>query len=193
MKDLFLQRLAVPCDEAGEVVAFEVLPEPFDGVGIRTVGRQIDRLDVVPVKPGGLVPAGVVEDGKEPPPFPGRGFAGHRIKKDLEDFGVAVGDDEADQLAAAGVDRANDAAAKVTAVVALDGAGAAFHPFLAGARVALEAGFVAGKHFACRVGEEVGELGGEVFAPDLPRFPVEGARACGGGSCGRSGARGGSG
>lgn len=37
-------------DEACEVVAFEVLPEAFDGIEVRTVGRKVNRFDMVPVE-----------------------------------------------------------------------------------------------------------------------------------------------
>ena len=36
-------------EEAREVVALEMLPEPFDGIEVRAVGGQELRLDVVPL------------------------------------------------------------------------------------------------------------------------------------------------
>ena len=62
MEDLFPKRFPVVRDEAREVMVFEILPQPFDGVEVRAVGRKVDRLDVMPVQPLGLVPAGVVEN-----------------------------------------------------------------------------------------------------------------------------------
>lgn len=43
-------------DEAGQIVAFEVLPKPFDGIEIRAVGRQVERCDVVSVERLHLMP-----------------------------------------------------------------------------------------------------------------------------------------
>ncbi len=57
-------------------------------------------------------------------------------------------------------------------MVALDGAGAAFHPFLARPGVAFEARFVAEEDFAGRIGEEIDQFFGEVLALGLPGFPV---------------------
>lgn len=37
-------------DEASEVVALQMLPETFDGIEVRTVGRKINRFDMVPVE-----------------------------------------------------------------------------------------------------------------------------------------------
>jgi len=44
-------------DEAREVLAFEMLPEAFDRIEIRAVGRKVERRDVVPVESGDLVPS----------------------------------------------------------------------------------------------------------------------------------------
>ena len=57
-------------------------------------------------------------------------------------------------------------------MVALDGAAAAFHPFLAGPGIALEARFVAKEDFAGRIGEEIDKFVGEVLALILPCLPV---------------------
>lgn len=48
------------------MVAFEMLPEPFDGVEVRAVGREVDFLDVMPVQPFGLAPTCVVENEQDP-------------------------------------------------------------------------------------------------------------------------------
>ena len=58
------------------------------------------------------------------------------------------------------------------AMVTLDGAGAAFHPFLAGPGIALEARLVAEEDFAGGIGEKIHQPGGEFFALVLPGFPV---------------------
>jgi hypothetical protein len=57
-------------------------------------------------------------------------------------------------------------------MVAMDGAGAASHPFLAVPGTALEARFVAEENFVGRIGEEIHQFVGEVLAPDHPCFPV---------------------
>lgn len=100
MEDLLPKCFPVLRDEAREVVAFEMLPEPFDGVEVRAVWREVDRLDVMPVQPLGLVPAGVVENQQHPSAFFPGSFRGHGVEERLEDFRVAVRDDEADELAA---------------------------------------------------------------------------------------------
>lgn len=57
-------------------------------------------------------------------------------------------------------------------MVALNGTGATFHPFLTGPGIALEARLVAKKDFAARIGEKIHQFVGEVLALDLPSFPV---------------------
>lgn len=56
--------------------------------------------------------------------------------------------------------------------VALDGADAAFHQFQAGPGIAFEARFVSEENYAARIGEEIRQFVGEVFALDLPCLPV---------------------
>lgn len=60
----------------------------------------------------------------------------------------------------------------MSSMVALDGSGAAFHPFLTRPGISLKARFVAKENFAGRVGKEINQFCGEVFALDLPRFTV---------------------
>ena len=95
---LVLKDLRFVGDEAGQIVALEVLPEAFDRIEIRAVGRKIERLYVVPVEPLGLVPTGIVQDEADgfAPSWPH--FLCHGIEKDLEDLCVAVWNDQADQL-----------------------------------------------------------------------------------------------
>lgn len=172
MEDLFPKCFPVLGDEAREVMAFEMLPEPFYGVEVRAVRREVDRLDVMPVQPLGLVPAGVVENEQNPFAFLPGGFLGHGVEERLEDFRIAVRNDEADELAACGVHRADDVPAQMSAMVALDGTGAAFHPFLAGPGIALEARFIAEEDFAGRIGKKIQQFVGEALALALPGFPV---------------------
>lgn len=169
---LFLKRMAFLRDEACEVVTLEVLPEPFDGVEVRTVGREVNRLDVMPVQPFCLMPACVVEDEQEALAFPLRDFGGHGVEEGLEDFRVAVRDDEADKLPVGRVHGSDDVPAQVAAVVALHRARAAFHPLLPGPGIAFEAGLVAEKHFAGWVVDEIEQFVGEVLAPDFPCLAV---------------------
>ena len=49
MADLVAQDLRFVGDEAGEVVAFEMLPEALDRIEVRAVRRQVERLDMMPV------------------------------------------------------------------------------------------------------------------------------------------------
>jgi len=172
LEDLFTKRFPVLRDEAREVLAFEMLPQPFYGVEVRAVGREVDWLDVMPVEPLGLVPAGVVENEQDPFAFFPGSLGGHGVEECLEDFRVTVRDDEADELAACGVHRADDVPAQMSAVVALDGTGAAPHPFVTWPGIALEARFIAEEDFAGSVGEKIQEFVGEVLALVLPGFPV---------------------
>lgn len=149
-----------------------MLPEPFDGVEVRAVGGQELRLDVVPVERFRFVPARVVEDQHDALAPLCRNLVCHGVEEGLEDLRVVVRDDEADELAAAGVDRADDVLPDVAAVVGLGRARAALHPALAGARIALEAGLVAEEGFNAGVFEEADELGGEVLALRDPQIPV---------------------
>ena len=63
------QRFPVIGQKSCHGISFHVLPESFDGIEIRAVGGQIDRLDVVPVQRGALVPARVVENQMDLPAF----------------------------------------------------------------------------------------------------------------------------
>lgn len=172
MEDLFFKCFPILGDEACEVMAFEMLPEPFDGVEVRAVRREVDRLDMMPFQSLGLVPAGVVENEQNPFTFLPRSFLCHGVEEGLENFRIAVRNDEADELAAGGVHRADDVPAQMSAMVALDGAGAAFHPFLAGPGIALKARFIAEEDFAGRIGEKIQQFVGEVLALPIPDFPV---------------------
>jgi hypothetical protein len=93
---------------SGEVMPFQALPESLDRIEVGTVGWQTYRLDMMPTQYLGLVPAGVVQH--EQPPFFGTlgHLLGHRIKENPEDRRIAIGDDQAHQLAACGIDRADD-------------------------------------------------------------------------------------
>lgn len=172
MEYLFFKYFPVLSDEAREVMAFEMLPEPFYGIEVRAVRREVDPLDMMPVQPLGLVPAGVVENEQNPFAFLPGSFLGHGVEERLEDFRIAVRNDEADELAACGVHCADDVPAQMSAMVALDGTGAAFHPFLAGPGIALEARFITEEDFAGRIGEKIQQFVGEVLALGLPDFPV---------------------
>lgn len=130
MEDLFTKRFPVLRNVARKVLAFEMLPQPFYGVEVRAVGREVDWLDVMPVEPLGLVPAGVVENEQDPFAFFPGSLGDNGVEECLEDFRVKVRDDEADELAACGVHRADDVPAQMSTVVALDGTGAAPHPFV---------------------------------------------------------------
>jgi hypothetical protein len=57
-------------------------------------------------------------------------------------------------------------------MIALNGTSTTFHPFLTGPGIALEAGLVAKENVAGGIGQKIQQLVGEVFALDLPGFPV---------------------
>ncbi len=99
-EELVVEFLPALRDVAGHVVALEMLPEPLDGVEVGTVGRQENRDDVVPGEAFGLVPARVVENQQDALSFPFRNFGGHGVEEHLENFRVAVRDNETHQLAA---------------------------------------------------------------------------------------------
>lgn len=188
----------LPADASGGELAEQVLVDVAFGIafgereflnggdvaGEQVVGRdvtvgvlevaveRVDRLDMTRVQPFGLLSAGVVENEENPfAIFPG-GFFDHGIEERLEDFRIAVRNDEADELAACGVHRADEVPAQMSAMVALNGTGAAFHPFLARPGIVLEARFIAEEDFAGRIGEKIQQFGGEALALALPGFVV---------------------
>jgi hypothetical protein len=75
-----------------------VLPETLDRIEVRAVGRQVERLDMMPVELLGFVPAGIVEHEIDRFTASWSDPLGHGIKKDLEDFRIAVGHDQTHQL-----------------------------------------------------------------------------------------------
>ena len=83
------QLLGMFRDKPREVVTFEVLPEAFDRIEVGTVGREVERLDVVPVQRIGMVPTGVVEN--QPNRLaPIGSLCSHGIEKGLEDLRIVV-------------------------------------------------------------------------------------------------------
>ena len=76
---------AVVGQESCHGLAFQVLPEPFDGIEVRTVGGQVDGLDMMPVKTGALVRARVVEHEMDLLAFLARNLFGQGVEKGLED------------------------------------------------------------------------------------------------------------
>src|SRR6476620_11234652 len=99
----------------------------------------------MPVEAAALVPTRVVQHEVDLFAFLGRDLFGHGVEEGLEDFGVAVGDDQADELAAGGLDGSDNVAPQVSAVVTLGGTTAALDPAVARPRIAFETGFVAEK------------------------------------------------
>jgi hypothetical protein len=49
-------------DEVAKEVGFETWPEPFNGIKIGAVARQIMNLEVMPIQSLGFVPTGVIND-----------------------------------------------------------------------------------------------------------------------------------
>ncbi len=119
----------------------------------------------MPVETGTFVAAGVVEHEVDPLTFLRRNLFGHGVEVCLENLGVAVCDDEADELAAGGFDGSDDVAPQKPAVATLGGATAALDPFVASAQITFETGFVAEK-------DASGEFGGTGCAFFQPGVPV---------------------
>ena len=90
-----------------------------------------------------LVPAGVVEHQMDLFAFFGRDLFGHGVEEGLENLGVAVGDDQADQATRGGLDCADNVAPQMPAVIALGGTAAALDPFVARTRIAFKSRLVA--------------------------------------------------
>ncbi len=172
VEELVGEFLAALGQEPCEVVALEMLPESFDRVEVGAVGWQELCLDVLPAQALRLVPARVVENYDDALPRLRRKLFRHRVEECLEDLRIVVRHDEADELAAAGIDRADDVLADVAAVIGLGRARAALHPAMAGARIVLEAGLVAEEGFHGGVFEETEEFGRKVFALRDPEIPV---------------------
>lgn len=144
-------------------------------MGLRSaVGRKEDRFHVMPDEVFGLVPARVVENQEDAFPFPSGDFDGHGVEEHLENFRVAVRDDEAHQLAAFGIDRADNILADVPALLTLGRAVTPFHPFLAGPGVALKACLVSEKDIAAMVFKQGEELSAEGFAAFFPLVAIGG-------------------
>lgn len=62
LKELLAKLGSASCQLASHSVTFEVLPDSFDWIEVRDVRREIDRLDVVPEEPLGLLPGCVVKN-----------------------------------------------------------------------------------------------------------------------------------
>jgi hypothetical protein len=120
-----------------------VLPKPFDGIEVRAVSGEIGRLDVVPDQGRALVPAGVVQNQMHLLAFCRRNFLGHYIEESLEDFRVAMTDDQAHELAAGGLHRSHHIAPQMPSVVSLGRTTASLDPLVARARIAFEARLIA--------------------------------------------------
>ena len=95
-------------NESRQGVPIKRLPKAFDGVGVGTVRRKVDRFEVMPVESLDLVPAGIVENQHTPSTLSRRSFLCHRVEESLEDIAIAVWNDQADKLTALGMDRSQD-------------------------------------------------------------------------------------
>lgn len=67
--------------KACEVVAFEMLQEPLDRVEVGALGRQIERLEVMPVQPLRFVPTRVVQQEDHLLSRGRRDFDGHGVQE----------------------------------------------------------------------------------------------------------------
>ena len=85
---------------------------------------------------------------------------------------VAVRDDEAEEIAASGVHRADDVPAQMSTMVALDRTDAATRPLLVEPGIALDGIHVAEEDIAEWVGEKIQQFEGAALTPTLPCLAV---------------------
>ena len=121
MVNLFAEFFAPVGEVASHAVTFEILPNPLDGVKIGTVGRKINRFDMVPDKSFGLMPARVIQDQTNADALsPLRlCFLGHCIQEGLENLGVAVRHNQTHQLTASGIDGSGYVLTDMATIVSL--------------------------------------------------------------------------
>jgi hypothetical protein len=113
-------------------------------------GGQIKGLDVMPVQTLGFVPTGVIENQHGLASLLFRNLTRHHIQPHLEDFGVTMGDDQADQLSCGWIDRANHILPDVSSIVSLSGTGSTLHPLGARPGISFESRLIAKKHVVSR-------------------------------------------
>ena len=111
--------------------------------GRRDGGDEAGEVMAIPIEDRALMPAGVIEHQVDLLSVLRRDFLCHGVEEGLEDFGVAVGDDQAHELTACRFDRAHDIAPQMSSMVALGGTAAPLDPFMTGPWITFESGFVA--------------------------------------------------
>lgn len=155
-------------DESGEIVAFEVLPESFDGIEVRAVGRQVEWGDVMPVQGFDLVPTGIVEDEID---FlvSLRGYLlCESVEELLEDETVTIGNDQADELPRSWRHRSNYIGTNMASVVSNRWSRSAFHPFLSRPGITFETSLIPEKYFRARSLKQLKQLIDKGFAFFFP-------------------------
>ena len=66
--EFVFEMLTISRQDPGHGMSLEILPQAFDRVEIRAVGRQEHRLNMMPVQALGLVPTGLVQKQTAPAP-----------------------------------------------------------------------------------------------------------------------------
>ena len=159
-------------DEACEKVAFEVLPESFDGIEVRAVWRQIERLDVMPMECLHFVPTRVVQNQNASSLRHGGDFFRHCIQEHLEDISIAMRDNQADELSTSWIDRTDDILPDVFSEVSLGDPFSSLCPLSPGPRVAFKSRFVAEKQIATLILNELEKFSGKDLPLVFPCFPI---------------------
>lgn len=152
--ELIAELFSVSSEIARHPVPFEILPEPFDRIHVRAVGRQKHGLDVMPIQPLGLVPTGIVQNQTDSLALIGM-LLGHRIQEGLKHLRITMRNDQADEPPGSGTDRADDVSSNVTSVIALGRATASFDPALSRSWVSFKPGFVTKEDVHLRVFQQL--------------------------------------
>ena len=134
-------------DEIPKPIRFQAQPESFNGIKVWRVGREINRLKVVPVQTGCFMPRSVIQDEQLPlAVFLGNGF-GKLIEEKLEYVGVDAIDDQTKERPGLRTDRTNHVLADVITQIWNGPRLTRLRPASTWPRIALDAGFVGEPEF----------------------------------------------
>ena len=159
-------------DEACEVVALQMLPETFDGMEVRTVGRKINRFDMVPVEGLHFVPTGVVENEFAAASGHWWNLLCHRVEEDLENISVAMRNDQADELSSSWGNRTEHVLPNMSPEIILGNSFAPFGPFATRSGIAFETGFVSEEQVTTFVFDHLQQFSCKGFRLVLPHFDI---------------------
>ena len=113
---------------------------------------------MMPVESLDLAPAGIVENQHTPSIGSRWRFLCHRVEESLEDIATAMGNDQADKLAALGMNRSQEIFPDTLAEVPPSDSFAAPGPLPTRSRVAFEPGFVTRINIAAIIVSQVKEF-----------------------------------